>query len=351
MERKHREIFSRRTGPPDLDARSDFCFVVRSLRKRQWIGPLLRIADAGLAREVIVIGRKNWQRRGAVGGTACVPYRHIHTPRGAIDYLRSNDMAIVAVGKTERSVSLFDCIYPRKPAFILGDDACPIHEDFLDAADLVVEIPDYGLCRELDAFVAGSVVMYDYLQKRDAREPSRPGSQRIEAENRGGHSGERRSHKPGSGPEFSFVALSFEKAYNMNTVLRCADMGKARQVVSVGRRGWDEKSVISGKSGVPYRHMKQGAITHLKDTGMSIVAVEKTDRSISIFDCAYPPRPAFVLGNEVHGVYQNFLDAADLVVEIPMYGTIRSLNVSHSGAVVMYDYLRKFHGLSHTAEP
>lgn len=48
-----------------------------------------------------------------------------------------------------------------------------------------------------------------------------------------------------------------------------------------------------------------------------------------------------MLGNEVYGVYPNFLEAADLVVEIPMYGIIRSLNVSVAGAVIMYDYLRK----------
>jgi tRNA G18 (ribose-2'-O)-methylase SpoU len=76
---------------------------------------------------------------------------------------------------------------------------------------------------------------------------------------------------------------------------------------------------------------------------MSIVAVEKHNRSISLFDrdCIYPPKPAFVLGNEVFGVHRDFIEAADLIVEIPMFGIIQSLNVAVAGSIVMYDYLQK----------
>lgn len=58
----------------------------------------------------------------------------------------------------------------------------------------------------------------------------------------------------------------------------------AREVIVVGRRGWDEKSTISDEYCVPYKHMMRDAIAYLKSNGMSIVAIEKNDRSISLFD-------------------------------------------------------------------
>ena len=166
MEKKDREVFPRRTGLPDLDSRSDFCFVAQNFQKKVNIGTLLRCADAGMAREVVVVGRRRWSKGGAMGGTRCVPYRHFYTPRDVIDYLKSSGMSIVAVEKDNRSVSLFDCVYPPGPAFVLGNEVYGVHQDFLEAADLIVEIPMYGIIQSLNVAVAGAVVMYDYLGKK-----------------------------------------------------------------------------------------------------------------------------------------------------------------------------------------
>lgn len=166
MERKDRKKMPTRNGPHELDSRSDFCFVAQSFQKHANIGVLLRCADAGMAREVIVVGRKGWRKKGAVGATASVPYRHFRYPSDAITYLKDNGMSIVAVEKNEHSVSLFDCVYPPKPAFVLGNEVYGVYKRFLEDADLVVEIPMYGEIQSLNVSVSGAVVMYDYLQKK-----------------------------------------------------------------------------------------------------------------------------------------------------------------------------------------
>jgi tRNA G18 (ribose-2'-O)-methylase SpoU len=340
MERKDRETFAKRTGPIELDSRSDFCFVAQSFQRKQSIGPLLRCADAGMAREVIIVGQKTWRRKGAVGGTSCVPYRQMHTPRDAIDYLKSNGMSIVAIQKNARSINLFDCVYPPKPAFVIKDEVYGVHQNFLDAADLVVELPMYGVIKYLNMAVVGAVVMYDYLQKKQESQIKSEG-QSMEKVNRKNSSRKDSLHDINS--DFRFVAQSFQKIHNIDTVFRCADMGIAREVITVGRRSWEEKSNVVDKYCVPYKHTRLpgDAIEYLKSNGMSIVVIEKNNYSVSLFDCNYPSKPAFVLGNEVYGVYPDFIDAADLIVEIPMYGSLGSLNVSVSGAIVMYDYLGK----------
>ena len=50
---------------------------------------------------------------------------------------------------------------------------------------------------------------------------------------------------------------------------------------------------------------------------------------------------ALVLGHEVHGVAQSVVDAADVVLEIPQFGTKHSLNVSVAAGMAMWEIVRK----------
>jgi tRNA G18 (ribose-2'-O)-methylase SpoU len=45
------------------------------------------------------------------------------------------------------------------------------------------------------------------------------------------------------------------------------------------------------------------------------------------------------MGNEVKGVQQTVVDAADYALEIPQYGTKHSLNVSVTAGIVMWKFL------------
>ena len=50
---------------------------------------------------------------------------------------------------------------------------------------------------------------------------------------------------------------------------------------------------------------------------------------------------ALVLGHEVHGVAQSVVDAADVVLEIPQFGTKHSLNVSVAAGMALWEMVKK----------
>lgn len=85
------------------------------------------------------------------------------------------------------------------------------------------------------------------------------------------------------------------------------------------------------------------AITHAKDHGYKIAAIEQADNSIYLN--AFTPDQndayAFVFGNEVFGVEDQIVEQADLCLEIPQYGTKHSLNISVSVGVVLWDTISK----------
>ena len=85
-------------------------------------------------------------------------------------------------------------------------------------------------------------------------------------------------------------------------------------------------------------------INKLEKDNVIIVSVEQADQSIKIQD--FKPvdgfNYAFVFGNEVDGVRDEFIKASKHVLEIPQEGTKHSLNVSVTAGVVLWDFYKKY---------
>ena len=60
--------------------------------------------------------------------------------------------------------------------------------------------------------------------------------------------------------------------------------------------------------------------------------------SVPFHRAAYPPRPLFIVGAEDEGVPEALRVAADLVVEIPQFGVIDSLNVAAAATTVLFHW-------------
>lgn len=100
------------------------------------------------------------------------------------------------------------------------------------------------------------------------------------------------------------------------------------------------KSALGAEFSVDWEYRENTAelVRQLKEEGYTIVSVEQTENSTSLEDF-HPEegrRFAYVFGNEVKGVSQEVVDASDLCLEIPQYGTKHSLNVSVSVGIVLW---------------
>ena len=69
---------------------------------------------------------------------------------------------------------------------------------------------------------------------------------------------------------------------------------------------------------------------------IQIVAIEQDPRSVPYTKAEYQLPLCLVVGNETYGVSKEVLDISDLIVEIPMFGVNKSLNVMVSLAIVVY---------------
>lgn len=105
------------------------------------------------------------------------------------------------------------------------------------------------------------------------------------------------------------------------------------------------KTALGAQDTVTWKHFPSitDCFKVLKQEGFQIIAIEQADESTSLssFKVTNDGKYAFVFGNEVFGVNEAIVENADLVVEIPQYGSKHSLNISVSIGVVLWDYLSK----------
>lgn len=77
-------------------------------------------------------------------------------------------------------------------------------------------------------------------------------------------------------------------------------------------------------------------IKTLKENGYTVVAIEQSDRSISLPTYKPALKIAIVLGRETEGIEAEILELCDLITEIPMFGKKESFNVVQAAAMALY---------------
>ena len=153
-------------------------------------------------------------------------------------------------------------------------------------------------------------------------------------------------------PESGMVVVldNIRSAHNVGSALRTADAFKADKVWLCGICACPpsaeiHKSALGAEDSVPWEHVGDtlALVGRLRAEGFTIVAVEQTVASRSLADFAPEPgaRYAFIFGNEVDGVQQEVVDAADFSLEIPQFGTKHSLNVSVAAGMLLWEIAKQ----------
>ncbi|WP_161889845.1 RNA methyltransferase [Pontibacter russatus] len=137
---------------------------------------------------------------------------------------------------------------------------------------------------------------------------------------------------------------------NVGSVFRTADAFMVEKVYLCGITGTPphrdiEKTALGATESVAWEHAPDTLelVKQLQADGYHICAVEQAENSTMLN--GFQPEPgqpyAFVLGNEVMGVEQEVVSVAEVVLEIPQFGTKHSLNISVAAGVVVWDFLSK----------
>lgn len=96
------------------------------------------------------------------------------------------------------------------------------------------------------------------------------------------------------------------------------------------------KTALGAETMVPFERYEEPPIAELKSQGFTIVGLEQDKRSVMLPDYTVPQKVALFLGNEIDGIYPEFRDQCDALIEIPMKGGKESFNVSVATGIALY---------------
>ena len=142
--------------------------------------------------------------------------------------------------------------------------------------------------------------------------------------------------------------------YNVGSIFRLADAIAAEKVILCGATLTPPNSRIkkasintTGWVNWEYAPTAIDAIANLKSKiiNLQVIAVEQDKRSKPFNTVKYEFPLAIVVGNETYGVSKEVLDTADLIVEMPMWGVNKSLNVMVSAGIILYEVMKSIQTL------
>ena len=136
--------------------------------------------------------------------------------------------------------------------------------------------------------------------------------------------------------------------YNVGSIFRLADAVAAEKVILCGQtltppNSRIKKASINTTGWVNWEYAEHTieAVKKLKEQGVKVVAVEQNPRSVPFYKAIYQFPLAIIVGNETTGISKDVLDIADIIVEMPMWGVNKSLNVMVSCGIILYEIMSR----------
>ena len=150
----------------DLDERRhDFHVGIENWQHDFNIGSIVRTANAFLAREVHIVGRRRWNRRGAMVSDRYQHVRHHDTVDDLVGWAADNDVAVIGIDNLPGSVPLETTVLPRRCLLLFGQEGPGLSEPARQAATLVCSIAQFGSTRSINAGTAAGIAMHAWIRQ------------------------------------------------------------------------------------------------------------------------------------------------------------------------------------------
>jgi tRNA G18 (ribose-2'-O)-methylase SpoU len=135
--------------------------------------------------------------------------------------------------------------------------------------------------------------------------------------------------------------------FNLSTMVRNANFFGFRETVYVGgTKKWDRRGAVGTQNYTPVKYIKteEDFVNYCVDNNYMLISVENnipeySHKTIGLYDddrfLSKINNPMFIFGEEKSGLSKFMLDSSELIVTIPSYGSVRSLNVGTVSGIIM----------------
>ncbi|MBO0983307.1 TrmH family RNA methyltransferase [Rathayibacter sp. SD072] len=148
----------------ELDrTRHPFHVAVENWQHDMNIGSIVRSANAFGARGVHIVGRRRWNKRGAMVTDRYQHVQHHEAVAGLVDWAREEGLPIIAIDNVPGCVPIETFALPERCVLLFGQEGPGLSEEALAASEAVLEISQFGSTRSINASAAAAVAMHAWV--------------------------------------------------------------------------------------------------------------------------------------------------------------------------------------------
>ena len=150
----------------DLDKnRSTLEIAIENLQRDYNMGPIVRAANAFNINKVHMIGRKQWNKRGAMVTDLYMNIQYHDDVNAFMADMDKSKRVVIAMDIVKGAKNLSETKLPLNTVLVFGAEGPGLSKEMLGKAKEVVMIEQFGSTRSVNVGVAAGITMYTWLQQ------------------------------------------------------------------------------------------------------------------------------------------------------------------------------------------
>ena len=150
----------------DLDTkRHPFHVAIENWQHDMNIGSIVRSANAFAADTVHIVGRRRWNKRGAMVTDRYQHVVHHETVEDLVAWAAAEGLPILAIDNVPGCVTIETFDFPVACVLLFGQEGPGLSPEAIAAADAVIEITQFGSTRSINASAAAAVTMHSWVMQ------------------------------------------------------------------------------------------------------------------------------------------------------------------------------------------
>ncbi|MGA1099790.1 MAG: TrmH family RNA methyltransferase [Candidatus Nanopelagicales bacterium] len=124
------------------------------------IGSIVRTANAFNVKGVHIVGKRDWNKRGAMVTDRYLTVIHHATVGDFEEWCKVNSLPIIGIDNIDGSIPLENSSLPKRCVLLFGQEGSGMSPEAIAVCEKIYAIKQYGSTRSMNASAAGAIAMY-----------------------------------------------------------------------------------------------------------------------------------------------------------------------------------------------
>lgn len=150
----------------DLEtSRHNFHIAIENFQHDFNIGTIARNANAFNAAGIHIIGKRHWNRRGAMKTETYMNVLHHKNVQDFVNWAKENNLRIIAIDNQKGAKNLNNTQLSKGSVLVFGNESDGLSEEMVGACEEMIAIEQFGSTRSVNVGVASGILMYEFVRR------------------------------------------------------------------------------------------------------------------------------------------------------------------------------------------